>query len=93
MFTRDEIAKMHRDDMADKLADFIEADGEAYEEIMEIALEIAADEYDCDCDSDGFFDCTNYQRCAERAFEQWADAKQAEYEGRGDYLYDLAGDR
>jgi hypothetical protein len=71
--------------------DYTDAD---FEEVLEIAVDMAIDEFDAEQNLDGTWnDCTNYAECARRASEQWLAEKEDEHLGRGDYLRDLAGDR
>lgn len=91
MFTQAEMEKMHREDALDKVAEFIDA--EYPEEVLEMAADIAQDNYDCDGTEDGYVDCTNYEAAAKEAIELWEGEQRARYEASvedyGDYLYNL----
>ena len=91
MWTQAELDKMHREDALDKVAEFIDADYP--EEVIEMAADIAQDNYDCDCDSDGFFDCTNYEAAALEAIALWEEDQRSHYETMMDDMAHAAADR
>lgn len=94
MFTEAEVKKMNEDRASDALADFIPQDyeGKALDALMDIAVEIAIDEFDADFDGENYVDSTNYEDCMRRAVERHAeDARDAEDE-RGEYMRGLALD-
>jgi hypothetical protein len=96
MLTEAEIKQNTRDRAEQFLDGFIDDDytDADFEEVLEIAIDMAIDDFDAEQNSDGTWnDCTDYAGCAQRAREQWLEAKEDEYLGRGDYLRDLAGDR
>jgi hypothetical protein len=91
MWTQAELDKMHREDALDKVAEFI---GDEYpEEVMEMAADIAQDNYDCDCDSDGFFDCTDYESAAKQAIALWEEDQRARHEAALDDFAHAHADR
>jgi hypothetical protein len=96
MLTEAETKRIERERAELGVADFIDDDytDVDFEEILEIAVDMAIDDFDAEQNLDGTWDdCTNYAECARRASEQWLAEKEDEHLGRGDYLRDLAGDR
>jgi hypothetical protein len=94
--TEAETKRIERERAELGVADFIDDDytDVDFEEILEIAVDMAIDDFDAEQNLDGTWDdCTNYAECARRASEQWLAEKEDEHLGRGDYLRDLAGDR
>ena len=88
--------------LADNLADIVhdivhakvgDCPDSVFNEILEIAVEYAADEFDAAPDEFGeMTDMTPYRYCAELAVSTYAEKVESDVADRGDYLMELARD-
>ena len=91
MFTQKEMDQMARDTAELGVIDFIDADYP--EEVLEMAIEIAIDEFDAETDNGEWVDCTNYKACAARAISLWEEDQQARHEAMLDDMAHAHADR
>ena len=86
MCTETEMTAIDRDRAELAVADLIDSDfqGHAFDEILEIAINKAIDEFDAAHTEDGFVDCTNYESCAIRAQDEWLQSAHDMYEAMQD---------
>ena len=94
MLTAAEELEITRDRLALELADYCHCDlpDSDVDQIIEYAIDVAIDEFDAEIINDEIIDATDYEMCAEKAFQWWKDVKEDEYYGRGDYLDHLSRD-
>jgi hypothetical protein len=91
MFTQAELDAQFRATAELGVADFIDA--EYPDEVVEMAIDFAIEEFDAETDNGEWVDCTNYRACAERAIELFEDDARSMHETMMDDMAHAAADR
>lgn len=91
MFNQAEIDAQFRAAAEIEVADFIDA--EYPDEVVEMAIDFAVEEFDAETDNGEWVDCTNYEACAARAIDLWAEGQRTMHEMAQDDMAHAAADR
>ena len=80
------------EDLADRLVDYIDAEGDAFEEILKGAIAYAKDSADGYTEDGAWVDGTPYESCVKWATEDYIAAQTDAHNDAGDHAYHLSID-